>query len=85
MYGLFDAYPCLLRCQQFRFGFVPRPLESSVVQSLVQQKKTVSFPQQSLDSVAPSPAEQKQAFAERVKIQLPLNDRRKPIYSFAQI
>ena len=89
-FGLFDGKslkqpPRLLRCQQSRFGFVPRPLEPSVVQSLVQQQVSVSFPQQPLHSVAPSPAKQKQAFAERVKLQLPLNDRRKPVYSFAQI
>ncbi|KJS69413.1 MAG: hypothetical protein JL50_01830 [Peptococcaceae bacterium BICA1-7] len=51
----------LLRRNVFNLVFVPRPLKLSVFQPLVQEYKSIAFPAECFDAVAPSAAEQKQA------------------------
>ena len=62
--------PKLLPAQVSHLLCCAGPLESAVLDSLVQQHKAVALPQQSLDPVAAPAAEQKQAVGERIQRKL---------------
>lgn len=57
----------------------------SIIQSLVQKQKSVTLPKQAFDAVTPSAAEQEQCFAERIKMQLPLDNFGKSVNGSPQI
>lgn len=66
--------PCVLfGCYLLRLGFVSRPLKSAVIEPLVKQQKSIAFPEQSLDPVAPPSAEQKQSARIYIKLVVLLN------------
>ena len=75
----------LLRCQCPGFAFLPRPLEITRLQALIQQDKSVSFPVQCLNSVSAPAAEEKQCIGERIQIELLLDQYSQSVYSTAQI
>ena len=54
-------------------------LEGSILQTLIQKDKSVPFPQQSLDAVTATAAEQEQGIAVRIKVKAVLNDIHQPI------
>ena len=63
--GLFHIQPLhgpavLLWCQHSGLSFIAGPLKASGLQPLVQQKESIVFPAQRLDSVLAPTAEQKQ-------------------------
>jgi len=75
----------LLRSQASRFTFLPGPLESTRLQSFVQQDKSVTFPVQCFDPVPSSAAEEEQCVGEGIQLELLLNKRRQSVYPTAQI
>jgi hypothetical protein len=61
-------------------------LKPSVLKSFVEKKKTVTFPEQSFDSVAPSSAEKKQCAPDKwIHFKLLLYDFCQSVNSFAKI
>lgn len=75
----------LLRSQASCLTFMPWPLEYAGLQPLIQQKESVAFPVQRLDSVTSSAAEQKQRVGEWIQLKLLLNQGCKTVDAKAQI
>ncbi len=89
-FGLFKLEPFrqppnLLLRQQQRLCLRPRPLENAVVQTLIQQQETLSFPQEPLDPIASSSAEEKDHAAVRIQVQFSLYDPGRPINPLPQV
>lgn len=55
----------------------------TLFQTFVQQNETVLFPVQSLDSIPPSPAKQKQRIGKRIQLKLLLDEPRQAVYAQA--
>ena len=88
--GLVDAQSLhepaiLLRSERAYFLRTPRPLEAACLQPLVQEKKSISLPQQPLDSIPPPPAEQEHGPLRRVELKLRLNDSCQSVNSSPQV
>ena len=77
--------PVLLRRELPRLLTVPRPLEATALQPLVQQHKTISLPVQPFDPILPPPAEQKQRVLEWIQPELCLHQPCQPIDPTPQI
>ena len=76
----------LLRWHIDDFGRIPRPLEAAILESFVQQQKSVTFPQQSFDPVSSSAAEQeKRIRIKRFEIILMLDDPGETIDAISEI
>lgn len=75
----------LLPVQLPHLLLIPWPLKASAFYALIQENKAISFPQQCLDSVTPSAAEQKQTAAKGIQAELTLHKLGQAIYPTAQI
>ena len=75
----------LLRSQAPCFTFLPRPLERTGLQALVQQDKSVSFPVQCLYPVPASAAEEEEGIGERIQVELLLDKYSQSVYSAAKV
>jgi len=75
----------LFRVNLQRFLFIPGPPEISLEESLVEEKPSIGFLEQSLDAVASlPPEEEKRPRLERHAV-VALDDRRKTLYSLAHV
>lgn len=89
-FGLNDAQtfhePTILLWSKLLYFFTgTRPLVSSVLQTLVQQNKSISIPEQGLEPVAPFAAEQKDRLLTRIQLELLPYLRCQPVDSAARI
>ena len=76
----------LLGAHLFHIGSVPRPPELSIFQTFVQQKKSISFPEQSFYSVCSSSAKEKQCpFREWIQIRFRLYDPGETVDTISQV
>lgn len=75
----------LLRCDRTCFLIIPRPLETAVLKSFVQEDESVSLEVECLDPVAPSSAEQKQRPAERIQMEFCFHERGKSVDPAAKV
>ena len=76
----------LLRWHVDDLSRIPRPLEAAILESFVQQQKSVAFPQQSLDPVSSSAAEQEERIRiKRIEIILMPDNPGETIYAISEI
>ena len=82
----FDQPLILLRRHIDDLGRISRPLETAILESFVQQQKSVTFPQESFDPVCSSAAEQeKRICIKRIEIILMLDDPGETIDAISEI
>ena len=75
----------LLRRDLLCFLAGPGPLKAPTFQALVQEQKSVSLPQQSLDAILSPAAEQKQRLGKRIQFILPLHNTGQSVDPTAEI
>ena len=76
----------LLRRHIDDLGRIPRPLETAVLKTFVQQQKSITFPQESFDPVSSSAAKQeKRIRIKRIEIILMLDDPGETIDAISEI
>lgn len=73
----FEQPMIFLKGDLLNLRLVPRPLVAAFFQYLIQQQKTVLFPQKRLHPIRPFPTEEEQTSLKRVQLELVLDDGRK--------